>query len=116
MDLTSITGALAGIKTILDIGKTVGDPKIQVEINVAVSNIQVKLIEAPQQIIDVQEENRGLRERLRGIEDEKTFRDGLIFGDGVYCSACLDIDGKKVRPSIPVGEDAFYCAVHGNRD
>ena len=129
MDITGIAGALTGIKTILDLGKTLEDQKVVSAINSAVAEVQVKLILAQQQIIEVLDENRILKERLAELQDGQalegavSFHDGAYWKrrdddkeDGSYCPSCWDRDRKLVLPNVSEFHGtvaSVYCMHHG---
>jgi hypothetical protein len=128
MDITVITGALTSIKTILDISKTLQDQKIVSAINSAVADVQVKLIEAQQQIMAVQDENRSLKETLAEVHDHKSlealvsFHDAAYWKkredgkeDGPYCPSCWDLNRKLVVPAISDSNGRvalLFCSHH----
>ena len=113
VDPMAIVGAFSGIKTILDIGKTLEDQKVVSAINSAVADVQVKLILTQQQIMEVQEENRVLKETIHQMEkrqEEETkvsHHDGAIWKrisdtqeDGPFCPSCWALEKKLVPPTV----------------
>jgi hypothetical protein len=128
VDITVITGALTSIKTILDISKTLQDQKIVSAINSAVADVQVKLIEAQQQIMAVQDENRTLKDKLAELQDNKaleamvTFHDAAYWKkredgkeDGPYCPSCWDLSRKLVVPAVSDSDGRraiLFCPHH----
>lgn len=131
MDPMALVGAFTGIKTILDISKTLEDQKVVSAINSAVADVNVKLILTQQQIMQVQEENAHLKEEFRLLRDAKALEDSVVFHDGAYwrkkgngtedgpfCPSCWGLDKKLVLPSINCwgegGEGtSLVCFHHG---
>jgi hypothetical protein len=123
MDLTSFGAALSGLKTISDLLKSASDVNLATRINAEVIGIQGQLINVQQQALSLQNENQELREKLRAIETDQSFRQELTFKNNVYiknpsrpdqeiyCSACLDLDKKRVRIGIEGG--SYACPKHG---
>lgn len=129
MDLTLFGGALTSIKTILDISKTLQDQKTISAINSAVADVQVKLINAQQQVLEIQEENRTLKQRLQESETAKVLETQVAFHDGAYwkkkedgkeegpfCPSCWDLNRKLVWPSVAeiyAASVSLFCTHHG---
>jgi hypothetical protein len=128
MDPTAILGALSGIKTILDLGKTLEDQKVVSAINSAVADVQVKLILAQQQIIEVLDENRRLKEQLAELQSARNLADAVSFHDGAYwrkredskedgpfCPSCWELNSKLVQPEVSSSDGrmvSLYCTHH----
>jgi len=129
MDLISISTAFTSVKTLLEITKTLQDQKVISAINSAVADIQVKLIEAQQQILSVQDENSRLRGELTllrkqaELEETVSFHDGAywkkVLGDkeeGPFCPSCWDLNRKLVYPSVAefyATSASLFCSHHG---
>jgi hypothetical protein len=91
-------GPLDALKAALDVAKSINNLELQRQ-----------LIDVQGQILDLQLENAGLKEKLRSTEDFKTLSVGLEFdkncywrpvGDkkeGPFCSPCLDTKRVLVR-------------------
>lgn len=129
MDFTLITGALTGMKTIMDISKTLDDQKTISAINSAVAEVQIKLIQTQQQILEVQDENRALKEELSRLKEGKALEANVAFHDGAYwnkredgkedgpfCPSCWGLEKKLVLPSVSEVHNnmaSLYCIHHG---
>jgi hypothetical protein len=126
-DPSSIAGALASLRAIVDLAKNANDGQLALRISGEIGQLQGKLLDVQQQALSLQAENQELKETIRLLNDDKVFRDSLEFeagglyrrtgprGDEHYCSACLDRDGKRVR-TVTGAYGPHNCNIHGYRE
>ena len=96
------------------------------EIAGRIGEIYDYIIESKDALVGAKEEIQSLKDRLRIVEEQDDFRKGLRFertryhrnteaGEEVYCSACLDVDGKRVRLGRSNENTNYKCEIHGYR-
>lgn len=72
-----------------------------------------RLVELQEQIYEVVTENRDLKERVRGLQEQLAMREQLVFRKNAYwtgddepfCSRCWDGEGQIVRLHLRQGWD-----------
>jgi hypothetical protein len=92
-----------------------------------VGEIYDYIIDSKAAFLDAQQEVLALREKISAFNDDRQFRESLEFnvagwyrrtgprGEELYCSACLDLDSKRVR--LTAGSYASnHCHIHGYRE
>jgi hypothetical protein len=101
-DLSSLSAALASVKTLWDLAKGTTDAQLAMKISAEVGNIQGQLIDVQQQILTIQQDNQTLHRELDLIRDYKQ-HDSVVwrrspegFEDGPFCPVCLS-DGRETR-------------------
>ena len=96
-----------------------------VEVARKADNIEVmkQLLDAQKEALDLFEENRALKDRIRALEEKQQIQGSLKFrdnkywreeggtSDGPFCTTCWDIEGRLVRMhnSPSSSRDWVYC-------
>jgi hypothetical protein len=96
-----------------------------VEVARKADNIQVmkQLLDAQKELLDLFDENRKLKERIRELEVREDVSRNLRYDgerywltrdgaeDGPYCSVCFDHDGKLIRLTNGATRGSYWCGV-----
>jgi hypothetical protein len=127
-----IASGLAGLKTASDLVSGVRNALIKpdvkpdeilgrlIELQGLISDGRTALIDMQEQLITKTGEIQQLRNKLRQLEEDHEFHASLTFNQGVYkrngprgeevyCAACYDEAGKRIRVSLQ-GND-YWCTV-----
>jgi hypothetical protein len=126
IDLASFSAALGSAKVVLEIGRSINDANVSRQVVSAIIDPKYKLLDVQGAALQLQEENQNLRKQLDAVNDGKEFRESLEFqrtryhrktdkGEEVYCSQCLDVDGKRVRIGRANEGFDYTCEAHGYR-
>jgi len=102
-----------------------------VEVARKADNIEVmkQLLDAQKEALDLLDQNRALRERIRTLEEKAQIQGSLIFRDnkywvgrlnqtdGPYCTTCWDVDGRLVRMLTGDFEIRYcnFCTYHRSK-
>ena len=97
-----------------------------IELQQKILEMQGTLANFSRSSLEVQQDNRELKDRQRGFDDDAAFRDSLKYDerlgvwhrtiDGIkeaYCGDCLN-EGKRSRLRGKKGGD-YCCHIHGYR-
>ena len=98
-----------------------------VEVARKADNIEVmkQLLDAQREALDLFEENRALKDRIRELEEKQKLQGSLKFRDnqywredgetseGPFCTTCWDVENRLVRmrqgTRSGTGREFFYC-------
>lgn len=106
--LTALTTALNGLKTVTEIPGAISNDKVRNELKAKMADLMDTVLSVRQQMLDLQQkyiealdENRRLKEAVAPREKPKFVHGCYQFegDDGLYCTACYDSKGKKIRAS-----------------
>jgi urease gamma subunit len=111
---------LAGINTAVDIAaklKNMGKKKPAGEAEKLISEMNVELAKTKNNIADLLNENRQLKDELRELKNIEQspliFKKGAYYtddGNGPFCPQCFDNNNKKIRLSkISMRKGNHYC-------
>jgi hypothetical protein len=119
-DFGGIGIALSGLKTMLDLSKSVHDANIARKISEEVANIQGQLIDVQQQALAIQQENQQLRSELERFKsftyhhsvNWKRLPDGSE--DGPFCPVCIAVNREMRLALVPRANQSrdfwmLYC-------
>jgi hypothetical protein len=127
-DITAITAGLQSLKIAVDIVQDLRQMTKTVknaEISLKFADLTQTLAEAKLKLVDVQEENITLRERITKLEDEIEVQKNLIWEppyywvnkedkkEGPFCQHCYDNDKKLIHLQSP-SKGKFFCCVCKN--
>lgn len=102
--LATLSAALSGIKTLSDIAKAISDTKLRHEFSAQIADLQGVLIDARQQMLEIQDRYEALLRENKQLKEAAAPRDRptLFYGcykfegdDRLYCPGCYDSKGKK---------------------
>jgi hypothetical protein len=96
-----------------------------VEVARKADNIEVmkQLLDAQKEALDLFEENRQLKVRIRELETREDVSKSLKYDgqrywlhkdgqqDGPFCSVCFDYDGKLIRLTNGATSGTYWCGV-----
>jgi hypothetical protein len=124
-----VLGALSSLNQLTTISKALSDQKVAAAINSAVADIQSKLIQTQQQIMQVQADNEKLQQEIKAMKAQQEldgrvrFHDGAYWKknddateDGPFCPSCWGLDKKLVLPSVDEvysSSTSLRCTHHG---
>lgn len=101
MDLVTITSALSGIKSAIEISKSLLDKKVSQEVSVAMIELNEKLINTQLAVMAMQEEVMKKTEELQTLKARLSEKDNyklVEFGDGQF--ACESKEGIEPKHRI----------------
>lgn len=126
-----IASGVSALKVATDLTRTLrdrlkgGEVKPD-EIAGRIGEIYDYIVDSKDALIDAKDEIQSLKDQIRSYEDTRTFSESLIYDDRgiyirreagqpdeLYCSACLDATGKRVR--LIAGDYMPRCHIHGYR-
>ena len=116
--LETLTAALSGIKTLKEIVSGLSNKEVRNELNEKIADLLDVILSARIQMAEMQDkyeqilkENKELKEATAPRE-KTTLKWGCYQfegDDGMYCTACYDSKGKKIRASRVLGH--YICNV-----
>jgi len=125
MPLAEIAGAITGIKSAIEITKTIGKSIKDTETNTKFIQLIQALSEATIQLASVQQELIARDTKIRELEgqlkikDEYEFRENFVWkkgstdGDERYCPKCYQADDRPIRLQ-KLQRDMWQCLKCGN--
>ncbi len=127
----NIAAGLSGLKAAADLTKAMRDAAKAGtlkpdEFAGRIGEIYDYIADSKVALVEAKDEIQKLQGQIDAFDDERAFRESLEFqlsgpykrngprGEELYCSHCLDLDGKRVRLIRSSGD--MFCTKHGTRD
>lgn len=114
--VSSVNGAIALVSTLREVAKKIDQAEIRnllADLSNELADAKMAVAELKEQLATASDENRLLKEaRLEEREKPSEFKWGCYKfedDDGLYCSACYDTKGQKIRASQVIGH--YICPV-----
>jgi hypothetical protein len=119
-DLSSLSAALASVKTLWELAKSAQDAQLAMRISAELGTIQGQLIDVQQQTLAIQQENQQLRNELDKFKSFtyhhsvtwKQLPDGTE--DGPFCPVCIAANREMRLALVPRANQSrdfwiLYC-------
>ena len=117
--LGTLDAVLAGLHTLIEISEDIPDESVRTRISGAVTGLRAAVLTVREQILHQQGQHEGETAKLRQTIDAASPRRDRTprtkFGcyqfddaEGLFCSACYDRQGRKVR-TIPRAGNTLVC-------
>ncbi|HKI44082.1 MAG TPA: hypothetical protein VKA08_02000 [Balneolales bacterium] len=101
--ISSLNGAIKIVKRLREISKNIEEAEFNnllADLSNELADSKIHIAELKHQILQLEQENEHLRVKWKAQNEKKTMKWGCYQfegDDGLYCTACYDTKGDKIR-------------------